>query len=132
MKLNNLFYILMASVLFISCEEEFLTEYPTNFITPQQIADASAINPDLQGGTVAGIYENMYKPGTGGYGIDDDFGQKGWDIATDMLSGDMVLSAKIYGWYSGYSELTSTVDYTSARNYMPWRYYFRIVNLSNI
>mgnify|MGYP005737545419 FL=1 len=132
MKLNNLFYFFLASVLFISCEEEFLTEYPTSFITPDQIAAASAVNPDLQGGTVAGIYENIYKSGTGGTSNHDDFGQRGWDIATDMLSGDMVLGAKIYGWYSGYSELTFTVDYTSTRNYMPWRYYFRIVNLSNI
>lgn len=132
MKLNNLFYFFLASVLFISCEEEFLTEYPTSFITPDQIAAASAVNPDLQGGTVAGIYENIYKTGTGGTSNHDDFGQRGWDIATDMLSGDMVLGAKIYGWYGGYSELTNTVDYTSTRNYMPWRYYFRIVNLSNI
>lgn len=132
MKLNNLFYFFLASVLFISCEEEFLTEYPTSFITPDQIAAASAVNPDLQGGTVAGIYENIYKTGTGGTTNHDDFGQRGWDIATDMLSGDMVLGAKIYGWYGGYSELTNTVDYTSTRNYMPWRYYFRIVNLSNI
>jgi len=132
MNFNKLYYLIFASVLLIGCEEEFLTEYPTGFITPKQIADASVINPELQGGTVAGIYENMYKTGTGGTTNHDDFGQRGYDIATDMLSGDMVLGAKNYGWFSGYSEFTSTVDYTSTRNYMPWRYYFRIVNLSNI
>ena len=78
MKLNNFFYFFLASVLFISCEEEFLTEYPTSFITPDQIAAASAVNPDLQGGTVAGIYENIYKSGTGGTSNHDDFGQRGW------------------------------------------------------
>jgi len=54
------------------------------------------------------------------------------DIKTDMLSGDMVLYAKNYGWYSDISELTATEDYNNITNYGPWRYYYRIVNLSNI
>ena len=44
----------------------------------------------------------------------------------------MVLYAKNYGWYSDISELTATEDYNNITNYGPWRYYYRIVNLSNI
>ena len=49
-----------------------------------------------------------------------------------MLSGDMALSAKNYGWYSEMSELTATVDYSAINNYQTWRYFYRIINLANI
>ena len=114
-----------------------MEEFPTSYITPEQIAEASEVNPDLQAATVAGIYESMYKYGTGsandGLGRNDrDFGHRGYDIFGDMLSGDMVLSAKNYGWYGEMSELTATVDYSDVNNYQTWRYFYRIVNLANI
>ena len=132
MKLNKIFYTLFAVILFLGCEEEFLTEYPTGSITPKQIADINLIDPDIQGSLLLGIYENMYKAGSGGTSGHIDFGQRAMDIKTDMLSGDMVLSGKNYGWYSDISELTATEDYNNLTNYGPWRYYYRIINLSNI
>jgi hypothetical protein len=132
MKLNKIFYTLFAVILFLGCEKEFLTEYPTGSITPKQIADINLINPEIQGSLLLGIYENMYKAGSGGTSGHVDFGQRAMDIKTDMLSGDMVLGAKNYGWYQEISELTATVDYNDIMNYGPWRFYYRIVNLSNI
>lgn len=132
MKLNKLYYALFAVLFAIGCEEEFLTEYPTGSITPKQITDITKIDPDTQEALLAGIYENIYKPGSGGTSDHTDFGQRSIDIKTDMLSGDMVLGAKNYGWYSNFSELTIGDDYTSIENYTPWRFYFRIVNLSNL
>lgn len=132
MKLNKIFYTLFAVILFLGCEEEFLTEYPTGSITPKQIADINLIDPDIQGSLLLGIYENMYKAGSGGTSGHIDFGQRAMDIKTDMLSGDMVLAGKNYGWYSDISELTATEDYNNLTNYGPWRYYYRIINLSNI
>ncbi len=136
MKINKLFFLFSALTI-VSCNEDFLEEFPTSYITPEQIAEASVVNPDLQAATVAGIYESMYKYGTGsandGFGRNDrDFGHRGYDIFGDMLSGDMALSAKNYGWYSELSELTATVDYSEVNNYQTWRYFYRIVNLANI
>lgn len=131
MKLNNLFYLFIA-IFLIGCEKEFLEEFPTSYITPKQIAEVSEVNPELQAATVAGIYESMFKVGTDGYNDSYSFGQKAQDIFSDMLSGDMVLGGKNYGWYSEMSELTATVDYTDGINYRAWRYYYRIINLSNI
>ena len=127
MKLNKLYYALFAVVFAIGCEEEFLTEYPTGSITPKQIADITKIDPNTQGALLAGIYENIYKPGSGGTSGHTDFGQRSIDIKTDMLSGDMVLGGKNYGWYSDFSELTVGDDYTSTENYTPWRFYYRIL-----
>ena len=132
MKFNNIYYTFFAVILFFGCEKEFLEEYPTGSITPKQIADINLINPEIQGSLLLGIYENMYKAGSGGTSGHIDFGQRAMDIKTDMLSGDMVLYAKNYGWYSDISELTATEDYNNITNYGPWRYYYRIVNLSNI
>jgi len=132
MKFNNIYYTFFAVILFFGCEKEFLEEYPTGSITPKQIADINLINPEIQGSLLLGIYENMYKAGSGGTSGHIDFGQRAMDIKTDMLSGDMVLYAKNYGWYSDISELTATEDYNNITNYGPWCYYYRIVNLSNI
>ena len=131
MKLNNLFYVLIT-IAIIGCEKEFLEEYPTSYITPKQIAEASEVNPGLQAATVAGIYETMFKVGSDGYNDSYSFAQKAQDIFSDMLSGDMVLGGKNYGWYSEVSELSATIDYTSSINYRAWRYYYRIINLSSI
>ena len=82
MKINKLLF-LFSALTFVACNEEFLEEFPTSYITPEQIAEASQINPDLQAATVAGIYESMYKYGTGsandGFGRNDrDFGHRGY------------------------------------------------------
>ena len=132
MKFKNIFYTFFAVILFFGCEKEFLEEYPTGSITPKQIADINLIDPDIQGSLLLGIYENMYKAGSGGTSDHIDFGQRAMDVKTDMLSGDMVLGGKNYGWYSDISELTATKDYNNLTNYGPWRYYYRIINLSNI
>jgi len=113
MKFNNIYYTFFAVILFFGCEKEFLEEYPTGSITPKQIADINLINPEIQGSLLLGIYENMYKAGSGGTSGHIDFGQRAMDIKTDMLSGDMVLYAKNYGWYSDISELTATEDYNN-------------------
>lgn len=131
MKLNNLIYLFIVFAIF-GCKEEFLEEYPTAYITPKQIAEVSEVNPGLQAATVAGIYETMFKVGADGYSDSYSFAHKAQDIFSDMLSGDMVLGGKNYGWYSEVSELSATVDYTDGINYRGWRYFYRIINLSNI
>ena len=115
-----------------SCGKEFLEVKPTQFISAEQIAEASVLNPDLQNANISGIYANMYQTGTGGTDLaHDDFGHRGYDIYTDMLSGDMAHYKVNYGWYTGISRLQSTVDYTSTDNYKPWRYYYRIIRGAN-
>lgn len=111
-----------------SCGDDFLETEPTEFISSDQIDDATDLNPATQEGTVRGLYATMFTTGSGGTDLDhDDFGQKGYDIYTDMLSGDMVLAGLTYGWYSNLSQLQSTVDFTDNANYKPWRYYYRII-----
>lgn len=128
----RLAYIFALVGILPACSDEFLETEPSEFISANRIAEISEINPELQISNLQGIYANMYLTGTGGTTGHDDFGQKGYDIFSDMLSGDMVLSAKIYGWYAQISDLLVTVDFTNNRNYMVWRYYYRIIFGTNI
>jgi len=130
--LIRLAYIFALVGILPACSDEFLETEPSEFISANRIAEISEINPELQISNLQGIYANMYLTGTGGTTGHDDFGQKGYDIFSDMLSGDMVLSAKIYGWYAQVSDLLVTVDFTNNRNYMVWRYYYRIIFGTNI
>ena len=124
---------LFLSVLFLSsCESDYLETEPTQFISADQIAEASQTNPDLQAANISGIYTMMFDLGTGGTSNHDDFGQKGYDIYMDMLCGDMELAGYNYGWYSAIAKMTATIDFTTNENYKPWRYYYRIINGCNL
>ena len=103
-----------------SCREEFLKSEPTETLA----------NPPAQA-KLNGLYIMMITTGTGGTTGHDDYGQKGYDIMTDMLSSDMVLSGVTYGWYRNIANLTATVDFTNNANYIPWRYYYRIAYAAN-
>src|SRR5690606_37353566 len=119
------------ALLFASCEDDFLDTIPSEFISSDKIDEVTQINPNIQEGTVRGLYATMITAGSGGTTQHDDFGQKSWDIYMDMLSSDMVLAASNYGWYSGIAEMQATIDYTANENYMPWRYYYRIILSAN-
>lgn len=136
MKINLLktVFTLAVFVTFISCDEEFLDTSPTSFISVDDAAASGELNPDVLDATLNGIYSMMINAGTGGGGTDnhEDFGQKGYDIFTDFLSGDMALTANNYQRYGNFVNLLATVDYSDTNNYIPWRYYYRVIRSTNL
>lgn len=134
MKLNNkIKAIALGSLLTLAygCGEDFLDTSPTNTISFADYGSSADRNPDLIDGTLRGVYSSMINTGTGGIGGHDDFGQKGYDIFSDMLSGDLALSVSTYGWYRRFTNYETTIDNTRDENYMPWRYYYRIIRGAN-
>lgn len=128
MKIKHLLtFAIAGSVMVTSCKKSFLESKPTQFTTPEQLGEASKQDPSLLDGTIAGLYTTMFTVGTGGTTRHDDFGQKGADIYSDMLSSDMVLGALNYGWYEPVARFQATVDFTRNEDYIPWRYYYRQV-----
>lgn len=116
--LVSLFGLLLVS---FSCRKEFLESEPTETLA----------NPPAQA-KLYGLYLLMVNTGTGGKaGNHDDFGQKGYDIYSDMLSSDMVLGGVTYDWYKDIANLVAPNDYTNDANYEPWRYYYRIIYAAN-
>lgn len=131
-KLIKLTLFVVTLVIAYSCQDDFLDKEPSEFLTTNQIADAASQNPDVVKGTLTGIYALQFETGTGGTTGHDDFGQKGYDIFGDMISGDMALSVSTYGWYrASITELQCTQDFTFQDNYQVWRYYYRIIRSAN-
>lgn len=116
----------------VGCSTDFLDVRPTEFLTDQQLAEEGAINPELLAGTVSGIYTMMVQTETGGTTGHIDFGQKGYDIMSDFLSGDMALTSNSYNWYAGVAELQSTQNFVNTNNYIGWRYYYRVIRSANL
>ncbi len=134
---KNVFKLMMLSAIMsmtFSCGEDYLdTEPQGGLITINQLADAASVNPDIVVGTMDGVYTTTFVTGTGGTTGHDDFGMKGYDIFSDMISGDMALSLSTYGWYrASITELQCTQDFTFSDNYQVWRYYYRVIKNSNI
>lgn len=136
---------ILKIVLFISlaitysCGEDILRNdgvsglsQPTQFFTDAQLEEGTLTNPEIPAAFVNGIYAQMIQTQTGGTTNHDDFGQKGYDIYGDMLSGDMALTQSSFGWYrADITEFQSPLDFTRGRNRMVWRYYYRIIRSAN-
>jgi hypothetical protein len=126
--------IASLALLTTSCQDDFLDQGPTGaIINANQLANAIELNPKLGEATVTGIYATMFTTGTGGTSSQQDFGQKGYDVYGDMLSSDMALVTSTYGWYRArIHEMQAPNDFSQLENYQVWRYYYRIINLSNL
>ncbi|WP_100610643.1 RagB/SusD family nutrient uptake outer membrane protein [Confluentibacter lentus] len=140
--MKNLIKITFVTVMVLcinSCADDLLdnsgvsgSSQPTQFLTSAQLEEAASTNLGIPAAFVGGIYAQMIQVESGGTTNHDDFGQKGYDIFGDMLSGDMALSVSTYGWYrSDITEFQAPLDYTFSRNRMVWRYYYRIVRSAN-
>jgi len=56
------------------CKKDFLETQPTQFTTPDQLADAAKQDPKLLNGSLSGLYTTMFSTGVGGTTGHDDFG----------------------------------------------------------
>ncbi|UII28824.1 RagB/SusD family nutrient uptake outer membrane protein [Fulvivirga maritima] len=139
MNIKNYIYISLLSGILFACSDDFLESEPTEYISSDRLEKLGEIDANAIRASLKGIYSLMSTPGAGGTAPStdpgdydhDDFGQKGIDIYTDLLSSDMVLESKTYGWYSNVSDLQSTTDYTSPNSSIVWTYYFKIINSAN-
>lgn len=103
-----------------ACKKDFLETKPTEVV--------STAPADVR---LNGLYLMTYQKYTGGTSGHTDFGQKHVDICTDMLCGDMALLATNYGQYKDVANLKATQQSNSDYNYIPWRYYYRLIYEAN-
>ena len=103
-----------------SCKKDFLNTSPTEVV--------STAPADVR---LNGLYLMTYQTGTGGTSGHTDFGQKNVDICTDMLCGDMALLATNYRQYQDVANLKATQQPSDNYNYIPWRYYYRLIYEAN-
>ena len=103
-----------------ACKKDFLNTSPTEVV--------STAPPEVR---LNGLYLMTYQTGTGGTSGHTDFGQKNVDICTDMLCGDMALLAINYHQYQDVANLKATQQPSDNYNYIPWRYYYRLIYEAN-
>ena len=103
-----------------ACKKDFLNTSPTEVV--------STAPADVR---LNGLYLMTYQTGTGGTSGHTDFGQKNVDICTDMLCGDMALLATNYRLYQDVANLKATQQPSDNYNYIPWRYYYRLIYEAN-
>jgi len=103
-----------------ACKKDFLNTSPTGVV--------STAPADVR---LNGLYLMTYQTGTGGTSGHTDFGQKNVDICTDMLCGDMALLATNYRQYQDVANLKATQQPSDNYNYIPWRYYYRLIYEAN-
>ncbi|MGK4567146.1 RagB/SusD family nutrient uptake outer membrane protein [Flavobacterium sp. 3HN19-14] len=131
---RKLIYSMVAFSLILSgCSDDFLDPVSTTeLLSTDQLGEAAENNPLIIAGTVNGIYTQMIVDGSGGTTNHNDFGQKGVDIWTDMLSGDMALTANSYNWYRNFVNYQVTTDFTRIENKVAWTYYYGIIKSCNL
>lgn len=131
--IKSILLLVTLAFLSVGCSDSFLEETPTRYVSVTDVEGTAKIYPEISAGTLRGIYEMMFQTGTGGTTDHADFGQKGYDIYSDLLSGDLALTKNSYNRYNNFAQLISTTDFTANMpNYIAWRYYYRVINSSNL
>ncbi|MFD0932723.1 RagB/SusD family nutrient uptake outer membrane protein [Psychroflexus salinarum] len=116
----------------VSCQDEFLVEEPSQFLTSDQLEVAAENNPDIVRGFLDGIYALNAEAASGGTTSHTDFGHKAYDLYSDMLVGDVALSVSTYGWYrADITEFQAPLDFTRQSNRQPWQFYYSIIRSAN-
>ncbi len=122
--------LLLIGIVTISCNKEFLEKQPTAALSADKFKEVARLNPGVAQSLIPGIYSLTFQFGVGGNGGHTDFGHKSFDMASDMMAGDMVLTSKKYNKFVGEYALTDMTK-TGDRPYMLWRYCYKIIRATN-
>lgn len=118
---NRLFIAFVASFALAACSDKFLTVEPSGGTLSE---DQFSKLENTVAPSISGIYSTMYAYG----GEHDLFGQRCIDLKTDILSGDVALTAVTYGWFSSDDQMLTSNYNTS---YF-WSYYYEIIHNANV
>ena len=133
MKKINYIIVIIASLMFTSCGEDFLENRPTSFISNDDLGETALINPSIVEGNLRGIYNQMVTAYIGGTSSQEDFGHKSFDLMSDLLSSDLAQVGASYNRFVSLANYVWTQDNTiSLPNYTAWRFYYRIINSANL
>lgn len=104
-----------------ACSDSYLSQEPAGGTIRQD--QFEKLNNTLEG-SMRGIYAMMYA-----YGGQDSFGERAIDMYSDILSGDMAVTARLYGWFYCDENMETNTDRT---DYL-WGYYYSMLhNLNSI
>lgn len=115
---------LAFSVLATSCKKDYLETNPTDSTGEEEVFQTTEGAMVALDGTIRTMYSSLTDHG--------NFGQKSYDLVSDLMGEDMVVHSAGYNWFNG------EYNYSAYSNANPdqrpdrtWRYYYRIINNVN-
>lgn len=117
---KNLFIISVLSILLSGCADSYLERNPAgSTLTKSQYDKLS----DKIEGSMRGVYAMLYTVSD-----HDEFGVRSIDMYGDLLSGDMALTSRTYGWF--YTD--EAMQSSTYRTGYVWAYYYRMLRNVNL
>lgn len=130
MKKILLYIIPLLGMLTTGCKKDYLETVPSNAISEQKIyEDIAKVYSALNGAN-----KELFAYGTGSTATSHDiFGQRGYDLSSDLMGNDMVVHSQGYGWFNASYNYTEWLVPTQNRQSdLAWYFYFDIIKQTNI
>lgn len=128
MKKIKLFAIPLLLLAVAGCKKDYLETRPSDAVAQKEVlGTTAAINTAL-----GGAYQTLFAYSPGGSGRHDDFGQKAWDLASDLMGNDMVVHTAGYNWFNSdyqYTEWQTPV--ANRRSDQAWFFYYNVIKQAN-
>lgn len=115
---------LLALLVLGSCKKEYLDTKPSADVSLETVFETTKGAQVALDGTYRAMYTSLTDHG--------NFGQKSYEIVSDLMGDDIVIHAQGYGWFNTdyqYNSIATSTD--GSRSERAWFYYFRTVNNAN-
>ncbi len=114
-------------IVIAGCKKDYLETRPTDAASEEEIFSRfSAVSAALEG-----IYVEIYDFGIGGGGH-ADYGQKSYDLMSDLMGNDMVVHTQGYGWYNTTYQYTAWgLATTGSNSDDAWVRFYGIIKQAN-
>ncbi|MCJ8152526.1 RagB/SusD family nutrient uptake outer membrane protein [Chryseobacterium sp. SSA4.19] len=124
MKKITIYSILVTSLLFTSCANDYLDTNPESTINEEQLQTSPAA---LQG-LIDGIYTGLRTQGNTNSGNHEDYGHRSMLAGLDLMSNDVTMAKS--SWYISWYNYTGRVQ-TNSRTLIPWNTYYLQIKTTN-
>ncbi len=126
MKYTKYLAIMAAAWTLSSCGDSFLDKEPTQNASEDQLKALLAKDPTNIKAYISGFYKNMFNPEA--RASHDDFGLKAFELATDLMGGDMAYRTRHFFVYD-YEWDNRGSSYRRPKTY--WQEFYAVISGAN-
>lgn len=110
------------------CKKSYLETKPSDAVPMETALGTTAALSTALNGTL----QSLFAFSLSGSGRHDEFGQKSYDLASDLMGNDMVVHTAGYGWFNSdyqYTEWQTPVN--GRQSDQAWYFYYDIIHQAN-
>ena len=116
--------LLSLVVLGAGCSKDYLVTNPTDAVSGETVFETT------EGAYVA--LDGTYRTNFNSLTDHGNFGQKAYDLTSDLMGLDMVVHKQGYNWFNGEYQFTAiATSSTNSRSDRTWYHYYRMINNAN-